>query len=37
MISLAKVLLGQPIPITNTISFYQPTIREIVEMGENTY
>jgi len=37
MISLAKVLLGQPIPITNAISFYQPTIREIVEMGENTY
>ncbi len=37
MISLAKVLLGQPIPITKSISFYQPTIREIAEMGENVY
>ena len=37
MISLAKVLLGQPIPITQSIYFYQPTIREIVEMGEDDY
>ena len=37
MISLAKVLSGKPIPITQNISFYQPTIKEIIDMGEDLY
>jgi len=37
MISLAKVLIGQPILITNDIYFYQPTLKDIVEMGEGEY
>lgn len=37
MISLAKVLTGQPILITSDIYFYQPTLREITDMGETEY
>ncbi len=37
MISLARVLSGKPIPITQEIFFYQPTLQEIVDMGEDTY
>lgn len=37
MISLAKVLDGKPLPIVGDIKFYQPTLQEIVDMGENNY
>ncbi len=37
MISLAKVLSGKPIPILEDIKFYQPTIQEIIDIGEGTY
>ncbi len=37
MISLAKVLSGKPIPLIGKLQFYQPTIQEIVEIGENRY
>ena len=37
MISLATVLSAKPIPLTEGVSFYQPTIQEIVDMGENVY
>lgn len=37
MISLAKVLSGKPIPVTQGINFYQPTLEEITNMGETTY
>lgn len=37
MISLAKVLSGKPIPVLGDIKFYQPTIQEIIDIGEGTY
>lgn len=37
MISLAKVLSGKPIPILEDIKFYQPTIQEIIDIGEGIY
>ena len=37
MISLAKVLSGKPIEVTQGILFYQPTIQEITDMGEAAY
>jgi len=37
MISLAKVLSGKPISLIGEIKFYQPTIQEIVDRGENSY
>ena len=38
MISLAKVLSGKPIQLTKSISFYQPTLDEIVNViGEPLY
>ena len=37
MISLAKVLNGKPIPVLEDIKFYQPTIQEIIDIGEGTY
>lgn len=37
MISLAKVLNGKPIPVLGDIKFYQPTIQEIIDIGEGTY
>ena len=37
MISLAKALSGKPIPVIGKIHFYQPTISQIVEIGENEY
>lgn len=37
MISLAKVLNGQPMLITQDVYFYQPTIKDICDMGESTY
>lgn len=38
MISLARVINGTPIPLTQSIYFYQPTLSEIVDnIGESTY
>lgn len=37
MISLAKVLSGNPVLVTNNIKFYQPTLQQIVDMGESLY
>ena len=37
MISLAKVLSGKPILMLESIYFYQPTIQEIIDMGEGRY
>ena len=38
MISLARVVSGKPILITKGISFYQPTLDEIVHnIGEPLY
>lgn len=37
MISLDKVLAGEPIRIVSNIYFYQPKLKEIVQMGENDY
>lgn len=37
MISLAAVLSGKPVPVTQGIKFYQPTLQEIIDMGETTY
>ena len=37
MISLAKVFSGKPMRIIKDIYFYQPTLQEIVDMGEETY
>lgn len=37
MISLAKVLSGQPILITRNLYFYQPTLQDIIDMGEVVY
>lgn len=37
MINLAKVLSGKPIHINSHLFFYQPTLQEIVDMGEGVY
>lgn len=37
MIRLSQVLIGKPYPISGEIQFYQPTIEEIVDMGEDVY
>lgn len=37
MISLAKVLSGKPLPVTQGILFYQPILSDIVDMGESDY
>lgn len=37
MISLGKVLTGEPILITSDIYFYQPKLRDIVNIGESAY
>lgn len=37
MISLAKVFSGKPLLMTQNIYFYQPTLQDIVDMGENFY
>ena len=37
MISLAKVLSGQPIKLNDGLCFYQPSIQEIIDMGEAEY
>lgn len=37
MISLERLLTNTPIPILGNIKFYQPTLLEISNMGENTY
>jgi hypothetical protein len=37
MISLAKVLSGKPIEVVKDIFFYQPTLQDIVDMGETSY
>ena len=37
MISLATVLSGRPISVAKGVNFFQPTLQEIVDMGETTY
>ena len=37
MINLAKILSGKPIHINSHLFFYQPTLQEIVDMGEGVY
>jgi len=37
MISLDRVLAGEPIRIVSDIYFHQPKLKEIVEMGEGVY
>lgn len=37
MISLAKILSGKPISINSHLFFYQPTLQEIIDMGEGVY
>lgn len=37
MINLAKILSGKPIHINSHLFFYQPTLQEIVDMGEGIY
>lgn len=37
MISLAKILSGKPISINSYLFFYQPTLQEIIDMGEGVY
>lgn len=37
MISLAQVLSSKPILLTQNLYFNQPTLQEIIDMGENTY
>ena len=37
MISLGRLISPSPIPVTDNISFYQSTIDEILQMGENMY
>lgn len=37
MISLGRLMTAIPIPVAKNISFYQPTIRQILNMGEEVY
>lgn len=37
MINLAKVLSGKPISINSHLFFYQPTLQEIIDIGEILY
>lgn len=37
MISLAKILSGKPIHVNSHLFFYQPTLQEIIDMGEEVY
>lgn len=37
MINYGLLLSGKPILLSNDIKFYQPTLQEIVDMGENRY
>lgn len=37
MIRLAQILTGKPYRVIGDIYFHQPTIEEIVEMGEDVY
>lgn len=37
MISLAQVLSGKPLLIKEGLYFYQPSLQEIINMGETTY
>lgn len=37
MISLGRLMTATPIPVAKNISFYQPTMRQILNMGEETY
>ena len=37
MISLAKVLSGKPISINSHLFFHQPTLQEIIDIGERLY
>ena len=35
--SLGLLLSGEPIKITSRLKFYQPTVRDVVTMGEERY
>lgn len=37
MISLGRLMTATPIPVAKNISFYQPTMRQILNMGEEAY
>lgn len=37
MINIGRLMTATPIPIKNGVSFYQPKIREILDMGEQMY
>ena len=37
MTNLGRLLTGEPILVTGGIYFYQPTLREIVNIGEGEY
>ena len=37
MISLGRLMTATPIPVAKDISFYQPTMRQILNMGEESY
>lgn len=37
MINFGRLMTATPIPVSGKIKFYQPTIRQILDMGEGTY
>lgn len=37
MINLALIMRSKPYPLTRNINFYQPTVGEVVDMGEQIY
>ena len=37
MINLGRLMTATPIPVAKDISFYQPTMRQILNMGEGVY
>lgn len=37
MIKLGRLITNTPIPVVNNVYFYQTTVREVLDMGENMY
>lgn len=37
MISISRLMSTSPVPIMGDIKFYQTTVREILDMGEEMY
>ena len=37
MINIGRLMTATPIPVSKKIFFYQPTLRQILDMGEGTY